>query len=52
MVAEVSNRDTLGGEEVESSELLNEHGKRKRVYPTAGVSAHFKELHVFALFIK
>ena len=38
VVAEVSNRDTLGGEEVESSELLNEHSKRKRVYPSAGVS--------------
>ena len=36
VIAEVSNRDTLGGEEVESSELL-EQSKRKRVYPSAGV---------------
>ena len=38
VVAEVSNRDTLCGEEVESSELLNEQSKRKRVYPSASVS--------------
>ena len=42
VVAEVSNRDTLGGEEVESSELLNDQSKRKRVYPSAGVRSHLK----------
>ena len=42
VVAEVSNRDTLGGEEVESSELLNEQSKRKRVYPSAGVRVHLE----------
>ena len=41
VVAEVSNRDTIVGEEVESSELLNEQNKRKRIYPTAGVRPHF-----------
>ena len=41
VVAEVSNRDTMVGEEVESSELLNEQNKRKRIYPTAGVRPHF-----------
>lgn len=41
VVAEISNQDTLGGEEVESSELLNEQGKRKRVYPSAGVCVYF-----------
>lgn len=40
VVAEVSNRDTLVGEEVESSELMNEQNKRKRVYPTASVCPH------------
>jgi len=39
VVAEVSSQDTLGGEEVESSELLNEQSKRKRIYPSAGVCA-------------
>lgn len=42
VIAEVSNRDTLGGEEVESSELLNEQNKRKRVYPSAGVCVHLR----------
>ena len=41
VVAEVSNRDTLVGEEVESSELMNEQNKRKRVYPTASVCPHY-----------
>lgn len=39
MIAEISSRDTVGGEEVECSELADDQTKRKRVYPSAMVSA-------------
>ena len=38
VIAEISSRDTVGGEEVECSELADEQTKRKRVYPSAMVS--------------
>ena len=38
VIAEISSRDTVGGEEVECSELVDDQTKRKRVYPSAMVS--------------